>query len=94
MHISDMVKAHLVNNGWKDSTQNEKTIFKKLINFKELSGNFSNGNRMVTLEFDERCRYLSVVDGWGTVLMDCDMRGMNANNIADNIEMLISVSHA
>jgi hypothetical protein len=79
-HISKQVRDVLIDAGWIQKTcfGSVGMYFEKYIKGIAPAGSFSNGNHFINLEIDSTGRWFSIVDGWGKVERDVDLRCFNS----------------
>ena len=72
-HI-DKLDQYLTDLGFHKSRVDGGKTYQGTMEFPELAGQLSAGRRRVTITLCPRERYLSRLDGWGTVIKDLDLR--------------------
>lgn len=74
MHISEKIVEYFANNGWIYASTCDGVVATRTINFQNLAGQLSNGDRLVKLRMDTSGRWLEMLDGWDNVMADVDLR--------------------
>ena len=90
MHISEKLIAYFANNSWIYAQDANGTKATRTINFANLAGQLSNGDRLVTILIDSTGRWMEMVDGFGNIIADIDLRNYSEKTAFEAVSDLIA----